>query len=179
MHACKNETVKQVTLERIFVEIFNLIQGKRKTLMEMPVTDAVRELDRELTRMLEQEKAYLQLQARGCLQGEIEEEYRRLLNRIVKIQAEKQDMLETNGQNVKAQNDLRVYNSAVTKNGKLKEFDAKVFAQIVKGITIVDREHYEYHLSSGEVAYVTTIYWTANEDEIQTIEIKSATEVQQ
>ena len=179
MHACKNETVKQVTLERIFVEVFNLIQGKRKTLMEMPVTDAVRELDRELTRMLEQEKAYLQLQARGCLQGEIEEEYRRLLNRIVKIQEQKKDMLETNGQNVKAQNDLRVYNSAVTKNGKLKEFDAKVFAQIVKGITVVDREHFEYHLSSGEVAYVTTVYWTASEDEIQSIEIKSATEVQQ
>lgn len=177
MRACKSESVKQETLEGAFVQIFNLIQGKRKSLMEMQVTDEVRELDQEIAQMLNQEKTYLQLQTRGLLHGEIETEYRKLLNRIVNAEAKKKEMLETNGQNVKAQNDLKVYNSAVTRNGKLLEFDAKVFAQIVRQIVVVDREHFAYYLASGEVAHVTTEYWTTTKDEIQSIEIKTVTEV--
>lgn len=177
MNACKSESIKKETIEKVFVELFNMIQGKRKTLMEMQVTDAVRNLDREIAQMLNQEKTYLQLQARGLLHGEIEGEYRKLLNRIVKAEEQKKDMLETNGQNVKAQNDLRVYNSAVTRTGKIAEFDSKLFDQIVRKIVIVDREHFAYHLTSGEVAYVTIVYWATSEDEIQSIDIKAVTEV--
>ena len=177
MNACRSESVKLETLERVFVAIFNMIEGKRKTLMEMQVTDEVRELDNEITRMLNQEKTYLQLQARGLLHGEIEEEYRKLLNRIVKAEEQKKAMLETNGQNVKAQNDLKVYNSAVMRTGKLTEFDEKVFEQIVRRIVVVDREHLAFHLASGEVAYVSIIYWATSEDEIQSIDIKAVTEV--
>ncbi len=78
---------------------------------------------------------------------------------------------------MKAQNDLKVYNPAVTRNGKRLEFDAKVFAQIVRQIVVVDREHFAYYLASGEVAHVTTEYWTTTKDEIQSIEIKTVTEV--
>lgn len=177
MNSCRSESVKLETLERVFVAIFNMIEGKRKTLMEMQVTEEVRELDDEITRMLNQEKTYLQLQARGLLHGEIEEEYRKLLNRIVKAEEQKKAMLETNGQNVKAQNDLKVYNSAVMRTGKLIEFDKKVFEQIVRRIVVVDREHLAFHLASGEVAYVSIIYWATREDEIQSIDIKAVTEV--
>ena len=177
MNACRSESVKLETLERVFVAIFNMIEGKRKTLMEMQVTDEVRGLDNEITRMLNQEKTYLQLQARGLLHGEIEEEYRKLLNRIVKAEEQKKAMLETNGQNVKAQNDLKVYNSAVMRTGKLTEFDEKVFEQIVRRIVVVDREHLAFHLASGEIAYVSIIYWATSENEIQSIDIKAVTEV--
>ena len=177
MNACRSESVKLETLERVFVAIFNMIEGKRKTLMEMQVTDEVRGLDNEITRMLNQEKTYLQLQARGLLHGEIEEEYRKLLNRIVKAEEQKKAMLETNGQNVKAQNDLKVYNSAVMRTGKLTELEEKVFEQIVRRIVVVDREHLAFHLASGEIAYVSIIYWATSEDEIQSIDIKAVTEV--
>ena len=177
MNACRSESIKLETLERVFVETFNLIHGKRKSLMEMQVTDEVRELNNEITRMLNQERTYLQLQARDLLHGEIEEEYRKLLNRIVRAEEQKKVMLETNGQNVKAQNDLRVYNSAVMRTAKLTEFDEKVFEQIVRQIVVVDREHFAFHLTSREVANVSIIYWATSEDEIQSIEIKAATEV--
>lgn len=177
MRACKNESVKQETLEMVFVSIFNMIQGKRKTLMDMQVTDEVRELDHEIAQMLNQERTYLQLQTRGLLHGEIENEYRKLLNRIVNAEAQKKDMLESNGQNVKAQNDLKVYNSAVTRTGKLASFDAKVFEQVVRKIVVVDREHFAYHLASGDIAYATIEYWATSQDVIQSIEIKTVTEV--
>lgn len=177
MNACRSESIKLETLERVFVETFNLIHGKRKSLMEMQVTDEVRELNNEITRMLNQERTYLQLQARDLLHGEIEEEYRKLLNRIVRAEEQKKVMLETNGQNVKAQNDLRVYNSAVMRTAKLTEFDEKVFEQIVRQIVVVDREHFAFHLTSGEVANVSIIYWATSEDEIQSIDIKAVTEV--
>lgn len=173
MNACKSESVKQITLERIFVELFNQIQGKRKSIMDMQITEEVRELNGEINRMLDQERTYLQLQARGLLHGEVEDAYRKLLNRIVKAQERQKQMLETNGQNVKAQNDLQKYNSAVMKTGKLTEFDNKVFEQIVTKIVIIDREHLAYHLASEEIAYVTIIYWATGEDDIESIEIKT------
>lgn len=174
---CRNESVKRTTLEMMFIALYNQLRGKKKDLMQMPVSDDLVSLNEELQSLIEQERTYLQLQVQGLLQGPLQEEYRKLLNRIVKVEDRKKELLQTNGENVQAENNLRIYNKAIAMKTELDHFDENLFDALVKEIIVYDREHFGYRLISGEIAYIRICYYQVGQDEIEEIIIKKYTEV--
>ena len=139
-------------------------------LVEMKLSDELLTLNAELERLLVQERTYLQLQAKGLLEGPLEGEYNRVLNQIVRVEDKRKELLRTNALNVEAENDLRKYNNAIKYPTELKEFDAELFKWVVKKITVYGREDFEFELTNGQVAKVKTYYFHNKEDEIDSIE---------
>lgn len=167
---CDSPSVRLETLKNIFIRIFNDLRGKKMRLVEMKLSDELVTLNAELERLLVQERTYLQLQAKGLLEGPLEGEYNRVLNQIVRVEDKRKELLRTNALNVEAENDLRKYNKAIKFPTELKEFDAELFKGVVKKITIYGREDFEFELTNGQVAKVKTYYFHNKEDEIDSIE---------
>ena len=166
---CGNPSVRRDTLERIFVQIFNELRGKKLALEDLPLSDELVQINAERESLLMQEKTYLQLQARGLLAGAVEEEYKRLLKRIVLVEDKRKLLLSTNAQNVQAENELRIYNKAIMKRQPLTEFNEELFRAVVKKIIVYGREDFEYVLTNGKSAIVKIYYFANKEDEIDSI----------
>lgn len=176
---CTNPSVRRETLEMVFVQIFNDLRGKKLTLEELPLSEELVEVNAEKERLLVQEKTYLQLQARGLLEGALEDEYRHLLKNIVLIEDKRKELLSTNAQNVQSENELRAYNKAIMRRQPLTEFDEELFRAVVKKIIIYGRENFEFQLTSGKAAIVKIIYYGNKEDEIDSITYESKEEGKQ
>lgn len=135
----------------------------------MPLSGELVAFNAELDRLLAQERTYLQLQAKGLLEGPVEGEYNRLLNQIVKAEDRRKELLRTNAMNVEAENDLRRYNKVIMRPSELTEFEPEIFKAVVKKITIYGREDFEFLLTNGQVAKVKTYYYHNKEDEIDEV----------
>lgn len=166
---CDSPSVRLQTLENITIRIFNELRGKKKRLIEMPLSDELVALNAEIDHLLAQERTYLQLQAKGLLEGPVEGEYNRVLNQIVRAEDKRKELLRTNAMNIEAENDLRRYNKIIMRTEPLIEFDAEVFRGLVKKITVYGRENFEFELTNGMVAKVKTYYYHSKEDEIDEI----------
>lgn len=166
---CGNPSVRRDTLERIFVQIFNELRGKKIYLEELPLSDELVQVNEEREKLLIQERTYLQLQARGLLEGAVELEYRQLLKKIVQMEDKRKLLLSTNAKNVQAENELRLYNKAIMRKQPLREFDEELFRAVVKKIVVYGREDFEYVLTNGKVALVKIYYFANKDDEIDSI----------
>lgn len=166
---CSNPSVRLQTLQNIFIRIFNDLRGKKMRLREMKLSDELVVLNAEIDRLLAQERTYLELQAKGLLEGIVEGEYNRLLNHIVRAEDKRKELLRTNSMNVQAENEMRAYNKAIMRPDKLTEFDAELFRGVVKRIIVHGREEFEFELNNGQVARIKTYYYHNKEDEIDSI----------
>lgn len=166
---CESPSVRLETLQNITIRIFNELRGKKKRLIEMPLSDELVTVNAAIERLLAQERTYLQLQAKGLLEGPVEGEYNRLLNQIVKAEDRRKELLRTNAMNVEAENDLRRYNSIIMRAEPLTEFDSEIFRGLVKRIIVYGRERFEFELTCGMTATVQTYYFHSKEDEIDAI----------
>lgn len=166
---CESPSVRLQTLQNIFIRIFNDLRGTKRRLVEMPLSGELVALNAELDRLLAQERTYIQLQAKGLLEGPVEGEYNRLLNQIVRAEDRRKELLRTNAMNVEAENDLRRYNKVIMRPTELTEFDSEIFKAVVKKITIYGRENFEFLLTNGQVAKVKTYYYHNKEDEIDEV----------
>lgn len=165
---CDSPSVRLQTLQNITIRIFNDLRGTKRRLIEMPLSDELVALNGELERLLAQERTYLQLQAKGLLEGPVEGEYNRLLNQIVKTEDRRKELLRTNAMNVEAENDLRKFNKVIMQP-KLTEFSSGVFQALVKKITVYGRENFVFELTNGQIAKVKIYYFHNKEDEIDEV----------
>lgn len=172
---CKSENVKRETLADGFIALYNELRGKHKPLKQMYFTADVREQDEVLEKLLEQERVFLQLQARGLMTDMMKAEYNKLINKIITTENLKKDLLNKNATNVQAQSDLRQFNKALAATKEdITALDDNLFTAIVRRVVVNSREEIVYELKSGDNAIVSIEYGYRDKDIIGGIRYESS-----
>lgn len=172
---CKSDNIKRTTLEDGFIALYKELRGKHKPLRQMYFTADVREQDELLEKLLQQEKVYLQLQARGLMTDAMKAEYNKLINKIITTENKKKELLSRNATNVQAQADLRQFNKALAaRKTDLTAMDDELFTAMVSRIVVNSREEIIYEMKSGDTAIVSAEYGYKEKDTIGGIRYESS-----
>ena len=175
---CDMRPVKNATLEKLFVRVFNKLLLNRQLLANFSATlrrvshakvgggklDAI---NAEIDSLLRQEHVLLQLYEKGTADKTLlRVEHEELISKLGGIRAERSGILqEIEGQDerVKQTEDLITFFEGIEE--PIEAFDAELFATIVDKLVIKTRERIVFHLKNGmelEEQYV----WRRGDDKV-------------
>lgn len=175
---CDMRPVKNATLEKLFVRVFNKLLLNRQLLANFSATlrmvshakvgggklDAI---NAEIDSLLRQEHVLLQLYEKGTADKTLlRVEHEELISKLGRIRAERSGILqEIDGQDerVKQTEDLMTFFEGIEE--AIEAFDAELFATIVDKLVVKSRERIVFRLKNGmelEERYV----WRRGDDKV-------------
>ena len=175
---CDMRPVKNATLEKLFVRVFNKLLLNRHLLANFSATlrmvshakvggDKLDAINAEIDSLLRQEHVLLQLYEKGTADKTLlRVEHEELISKLGRIRVERSGILqEIDGQDerVKQTEDLMTFFEEIEE--PIEAFDAELFATIVDKLVVKSRERIAFRLKNGmelEERYV----WRRGDDKV-------------
>ena len=144
---CHNKSIRLETMKKLFVKMHNeLIQNKQVIVRQRATDTVVLEMQAEINRLLESERLFMQMEVKGLLNEESAREYKKLVERMTRLQEEKTNRIlqETNDalQHQRSKELERYIQTAKP----LVNFDEEIFKNIIAQIIVVTREKVRFVL---------------------------------
>ena len=172
VHACHNRIQDRQTLEDAFVKAFNTMKqmiGKQEK--KAIKNEEIKQIDMQIQELLNKEKIYIQMEVRGLMTEEFENQRQALITKVLKLEDRKKEIYKYNIDIRQQSAYIDKFNEIFKSCDKLKEFNEEICKLMLEEITVMSRNKLIYKFRNGYKAEIEVIDYYKERDEIGEVEI--------
>lgn len=175
--ACRNKIQNRLALEDGFVKAFNTM----KRVLGEKITPTIKseelvKIEKKVEELLAKEKIFIQMQVKGLMTDELQEEYDKLVTKVLKLQNRKKEILKFNADAIEQNECLGKFNQYFKELGEMKEFNEEICKIMLQEIVVMSKNRLLYKFRNGYTADVEVIDYYLYRDEIGEVKIYASTE---
>lgn len=172
VHVCNNRIQDRMTLEDAFVKAFNTMKhmiGKQEK--QKVKNEEIELIDQQIQELLNKEKIYLQMEVRGLMTEEFENQHQDLISKVMKLEDRKKEIYKHNI-GIRQQSEcIDQFDKLFKEYEELKEFDESICKTMLEQITVMNRNRLIYKFRNGYTADIEIIDYRLERDEIGEVKI--------
>ena len=172
VHACNNRIQDRQTLEDAFVKAFNTMKqvlGKQEK--KSLKNEEIAEIDMKIQELLNKEKIYIQMEVRGLMTEEFEEQHQKLITKVLKLEDRKKEIYKYNIDIREQSSYIDKFNEIFNAYNNLEQFDEDICKLMLEEIVVINKNKLEYKFRNGYKAKIEVIDYHLERDEIGEVEI--------
>ena len=148
---CHNRPIRLETMKRLFVKMHNELIANKQIIVRKRTTDAVLlEIQDEIKGLLEKERLFMQMEIKGLLNDESEQEYKKLLERLRVLEDEKTARILQETNDTLQHQQSRELERYVQTAKPLAGFEEDIFKRIVMQIIVVTQDKVRFVLTNEQ-----------------------------
>ena len=124
---CRNKIQDKLTLQDAFIKAFNTMKVVLGNQAKLPrKNEEIIEIDRKIEEFLAKEKIFMQMQVKNLMTEEMQNEYEKLITKVLKLQDRKKEILKHNAEMVEQNTTMNQLKQYFQEIGEMKEFDENI-----------------------------------------------------
>jgi len=172
VHACHNRIQDRQTLEDAFVKAFNTMKQMIGKQEKKAIKDEeIKQIDMQIQELLNKEKIYIQMDVRGLMTEEFENQRQTLITKVLKLEDRKKEIYKHNIDIRQQSAYIDKFNEIFKSCDKLEEFNEEICKLMLEEIIVMSRNKLIYKFRNGYRAEIEVIDYYLERDEIGEVEI--------
>ena len=165
--ACENhQSIKIWTFKSGFMASFNKLKEVGIDFNKSYETIETKRLSNEIDGLLQQEKIYIQMNINGLLTDKLKKEYKKLVDRIMELQAEKKRICDRSLKINELTANRSIAKTIFDRYDKMEIFDDSDFLALIKRIIVHSRKEIEFVYKMGISVTVKFMPYLQGDDDI-------------
>ena len=174
---CRNKIQDKLTLQDAFIKAFNTMKVVLGNQAKLPTkNEEIIEIDRKIEEFLAKEKIFMQMQVKNLMTEEMQNEYEKLITKVLKLQDRKKEILKHNAEMVEQNTTMNQFKQYFQEIGEMKEFDENICKIMLKEIIVMNRNKLIYKFRNGYTADIEVFDNYLVKDDIGEVKIYASTE---
>ena len=174
---CRNKIQDKLTLQDAFIKAFNTMKVVLGNQAKLPTkNEEIIEIDRKIEEFLAKEKIFMQMQVKSLMTEEMQNEYEKLITKVLKLQDRKKEILKHNAEMVEQNTTMNQFKQYFQEIGEMKEFDENICKIMLKEIIVMNRNKLIYKFRNGYTADIEVFDNYLVKDDIGEVKIYASTE---
>ena len=167
----------KLTLQDAFIKAFNTMKVVLGNQAKLPTkNEEIIEIDRKIEEFLAKEKIFMQMQVKSLMTEEMQNEYEKLITKVLKLQDRKKEILKHNAEMVEQNTTMNQFKQYFQEIGEMKEFDENICKIMLKEIIVMNRNKLIYKFRNGYTADIEVFDNYLVKDDIGEVKIYASTE---
>lgn len=174
---CRNKIQDKLTLQDAFIKSINTMKSVLGKQEKIPTkNEEIIEIDRKIEELLAKEKIFIQMQVKNLMTDEMQEQYEKLITKVLKLQDRRKEILKHNAEIVEKNATMNQFKQYFQECGEMKGFDENICKVLLKEIIVMNRNKLIYKFRNGYTAEIEVFDNYLVKDDIGEVKIYVSTE---